>query len=415
MKTLTLKTAIMLLLFSAVVSNTNAAIITVNPEEDVSLALGAASDGDIIELASEGDYVWTKHVQTNLSSFTIRAAQGLSARPVIKGAPWAFMQIWGGTKPGKVTLDGVVFESTGTVAALILSDLKNASADLDIEINNCFVRGTFSYVALCGNTAVKNVINSISLSNSVFVLDLPSGAVYCNYGAGRPKSVSAINCFFRGKMSVAIGRNWAFPIENWVVNHCTFDGNNANDVMINGGNGINSTTDLKNCIFSNNTMANIDNTTKWPNELGSGNLSTSALFNYVKIDGAFREADMASAKVKTNPLYNDFGFATAAEYKGAATDGNDLGFYMPQNGLTVENVTISTGILSTTVLSKIAVSQHARSFSVSGAKTDLYSVYSVNGEQVAKGKLVNNTFVLNATRGMYFLVSGSITTKFFVK
>jgi hypothetical protein len=216
-------------------------------------------------------------------------------------------------------------------------------------------------------------------------------------------------------MEMALGRNWNFPIENWVVDHCTFDGNNSNDIVLGGGNGVTPLVNLKNCIFSNNTMLGVNSSTLWPNELGASTLSSSAVFNYVQAGGAFRTTDLSTAAITKSPKFSSKGFATATEYIGTALDGNNLGFYMPQNGLTDEDITLSTGIFNPKFTSNISVNQQSNNFSVTGADSEYYAIHSLSGALVAKGKMENNAFELNAKHGLYLFVSGTKSIKFSVK
>jgi hypothetical protein len=172
--------------------------------------------------------------------------------------------------------------------------------------------------------------------------------------------------------------------------------------------------DLKNCIFTNSTSTGSGSTA---NAFGTGgNLMTKCgLFYAGAADKAFQDAILDATTLRTDPKINQFGFATAAEYKTpGGTDSNPIGFY-EANGLTVESLT--TGISNTKMDSKsLIVSQVGNSFSVNGAADAAYAVYNVTGKKVAAGVLSNGKMNLNVARnGIYLLNTNGKVAKFVVK
>ena len=402
-------------LLSVCVSTASAAVISLSPGDNVAATLASAADGDIIELSAEGTYNWLAMIIINTpKSFTIRAAAGLTTRPIIEAGPllnFTFLFASQGTAAGTYTFDGVAFD--GKMHTPVVWTVKCAAGlNVDLVINNCLVKGlskvgTVDASAISySNSAANLTPNNLTVTNSVFLFD--GLGVFNASGAGRPKNVTFTNCFFKGNYVKTIANASNSVVDLYSIDHCTFEGNNSMDVSLWGN------VDLKNCIFSNSTSTGSGSTA---NAFGTGgNLMTKCgLFYAGAADKAFPNAILDATTLLTDPKINQFGFATAAAYKTpGGTDGNPIGFY-EANGLTVESLT--TGISNTKMDSKsLIVSQVGNSFSVNGAADAAYAVYNVTGKKVAAGVLSNGKMNLNVARnGIYLLNTNGKVAKFVVK
>lgn len=404
-------------LLSAFLSSASAKVISLNPGADVSAALAAASDGDIIELTQSGTYQWLAMIEINtLKSFTIRAKAGLTSRPVIEGGPvvtFGFVFTRNSTVLGNTTqtYDGVVFDGMNRATTFIILKCP-IGYNTDVTVNNCVMRGivnpatpsnitAFTY----SNSAPNPNPNNLTITNSVFLYD-GYGVVACS-GIGRPKNITLTNCFFRGKYTRTIANTSADLVDLYLIDHCTFDGNNQVDVHLWGN------VELKNCIFSNSTNTGSPN----QNFFGTGgDLKTKCGLYYTVASGtAFASTLYDSGTLRTDPVLDNNGFATASEYvTPGGTDGNPIGFY-ESNELTTESIKTGLANVSPNV-NILTVSQNGSYFRVKGVVEATYSVYSISGCQVATGQIVNESMQLNGlSQGIYLLKTNGQVAKFTVK
>jgi hypothetical protein len=125
---------------------------------------------------------------------------------------------------------------------------------------------------------------------------------------------------------------------------------------------------------------------------------------------------MDATTLRTDPKLDVNGFATAAEYVDAGTDGNSIGFYEPLVGLTVEAVNASaTGLFTPSSVATLTVTQQGNTFAVKGVDNANYAVYSVAGTEVANGQLTNNKMQLSLNKGIYLLKANGQVAKFAVR
>lgn len=409
---------ITLFLFAAILSTFlspgSAAVISLNKGADVSAALASASNGDIIELTESGKYSWLSQVTiTTPKSFTIRAKEGLTSRPVIEAGPaltFGFVFNNKGTASGTQTFDGIAIDGKSYATTFCIVKCETGY-NVDIVMNNCLVRGlanvavptnitAFTY----SNSATSPNPNSITITNSIFLFD-GYGVLACS-GTGRPKNVSLTNCLFRGKYVRTIANASSDLVDLYLIDHCTFDGNDKVDVSLFGN------AEFKNCIFSNST-----NTGTNSNFFGTGgDLKTKCGLYYNVASGtAFASTLFDAGTLRSDPVFDDNGFATASAYvTPGGTDGNPIGFY-EANGLTVESIV--TSLSENKVSNGITISQNGSCFYIKGANDAAnYSVYTISGNQIAKGQIINEMIQLRGlNQGLYLLRVDGQVAKFTVK
>jgi hypothetical protein len=405
-------------LMSLYCNSSSAATITVNPGGDVAAALTACANGDIIELSAVGTYQWLAQINPKEKSFTIRAKAGLASRPIIEAGPvinfgLVFSQAQTVTGTATHTFDGIAFD--GLMRPTTFFVLKCAAGfNIDVVINNCSFKGIANattpanITALTYSNTAPNVNpDNLTITNSVFKFD--GLGVFVGSGAGRPKTVTVTNCFFQGKYVKTFFNAMTFPVDLWKFDHCTFDSNNAMDVSLWGN------ADIKNCIFSRSTSTGSGTTA---NYFGTGgNLMTKCgvFFNGAE-NTMFANNIMDATTLRTDPKLDVNGFATAAEYVDAGTDGNSIGFYEPLVGLTVEAVNaFATGLFTPRSVATLSVSQQGTVFTLKGIDNANYAVYSVAGSEVANGQIINNKMQLNLNKGIYLLKANGQVAKFAVK
>jgi hypothetical protein len=172
---------------------------------------------------------------------------------------------------------------------------------------------------------------------------------------------------------------------------------------------------IKNCIFSRSTATGSGSTA---NAFGTGgNLMTKCgVFYNGTVNTMFATNMMDATTLLTDPKLDVNGFATAAEYVDAGTDGNSIGFYEPLVGLTVEAVnSFTTGLITPQSESSLTVTQQGNSFTVIGIDNANYAVYSIAGTEVANGQLTNSKMQLSLNKGIYLLKANGLVAKFTVR
>jgi hypothetical protein len=395
-------------------------IITVNPGDDVAAALTACASGDIIELSAVGTYKWNAMIAPKLKSFTIRAKAGLASRPIIEAGSainfgFIFTRLQApATGTATQTYDGITFDGMmlATTFFIVKDDL---GANTDIVINNCKFRGIANATTPLNITALtyssaNNPPNpnpdNLTITNSVFLFD--GYGVVVGAGIGRPKNITITNCFFKGKFVKTLANSSAYTVDLWKLDHNTFEGNNSMDVSLWGN------ADIKNCIFSNSTATGSGSTA---NAFGTGgNLMTKCgVFYNGTANTMFATNMMDATTLRTDPKLDANGFATAAEYVDAGSDGNSIGFYEPLVGLTVEAINVKTGLFTPRSVATLAVSQQGNVFTVKGIDNSNYAVYSVAGNELVNGQITNNKMQLSLNKGIYLLKANGQVAKFAVR
>jgi hypothetical protein len=385
------------------------------PGDDISLKYENANDGDIIQLSTVGTYIWSQRLDITVpKTLTIRAAAGLTARPIIQmqsATEVLFMLFYNlGTSSGVITFDGVEIDGnmkTGSLVAVKCSIGYNT----DVIMNNCLVKNLqnsttassitcFTYSNLgTGNMNPDN----LTVTNSIFKFN--GQGVLAASGVGRPKNATFTNCYFKGHYVKTLANASIQLVDLWLIDHCTFDSNNSMDVSLWGN------VELKNCIFSNSTSTGFSSTA---NAFGTGgNLKTKCgLFYAGAANKAFPDAILDATTLRTDPKLDVYGFATASEYVDAGTDGKSIGFYEAL-GLTIDT---NTAVKELKYLKDISVVQNGTVFTFEGLDDGNCMVYSMNGTKVFEGQIQHKTIALNnIQQGIYLLKSNNQVVKFAVR
>ena len=410
-----ISTFLLFAFYCLLVGSASAETIICVPGDDISVKYLNANDGDIIQLSTVGTYIWSQRLDITVpKTLTIRAAAGLTARPIIQmqsATEVLFMLFYNlGTSSGVITFDGVEIDGnmkTGSLVAVKCSIGYNT----DVVMNNCLVKNLqnsttassitcFTYSNLgTGNMNPDN----LTVTNSIFKFN--GQGVLAASGVGRPKNAKFTNCFFKGHYVKTLANASNQLVDLWVLDHCTFDGNNSMDVSLWGN------VDLKNCIFSNSTSTGSSSTA---NAFGTGgNLKTKCGLFYAGVaNKAFPDAMLDATTLRTDPKLDVNGFATASEYVDAGTDGNSIGFYEAL-GLTID---ANTAVKEVKYSKDISVVQNGTIFTFKGLEDGSYSVFSMNGTKFSEGQMENNTVELtNLKRGIYLLKSNNHVVKFAVR
>lgn len=391
-----------------------AAVISVTPGTNVYTTCKNAVDGDIIEFSELGDYNWSSTTSLNITtpkSLTLRAAQGLNGRPVLKVTQSVtYMFFYNlGTAGGRLRFEGIEINGNNNVSCITVSKL-SAGYNLNVYMDNCYVHGLASISSLTviafnyPNTAVNLNPDSLVIKNSMF--NITGAGVMYSSGAGRPKYVVADNCWFKGSYSKGVFSNLtgaANTVKSYVLNHCTFDSNNAADLNVNNIDGDpTSTTTISNCLFTGNTGTAT-------NYLGTGGNYKDHCGVYFTgtPNTVYKDNLMDATTLRTDPVLDSEGSATTTEYVNAGSDGKTIG-YNP--------VRFSTGFWENKWASELSVYQQGKLLVVKGLKgKNPYRIFNIGGALIDNGTLENG--VINTSRlskGIYFLRVENKTAKFLI-
>lgn len=196
-------------------------------------AIEAAAEGDIIELVSDGGvYLSADQIEIN-KNLTIRAAQGLNEKPVLKytgDATSAYL--FKLTASPKVSFEGLELDGDGTgdgAAAMAKYGLRldngDAAGTMEVRVTDCvlhdFNEKIIKPYASCG-------IDSLIVKNTVFYNGTKEGVVLYTGSTSDPAVeldyAEFYNCTFYGFEREAIKAD-TNPNTVMRVNHCTFYNN----------------------------------------------------------------------------------------------------------------------------------------------------------------------------------------------
>lgn len=381
-----------------------------------------AANGDTIELSEVGEYPWTTTQNLSVTtpkSITLRAADGLTTRPVIKvkssvGAI-AFMLFYNaGTASGTLRFEGIEFDGNRLLGSLVAVKC-SAGYNLDIFMDNCYVHDLYhSTLTVIPFTYSNNLPlpggnpnpDSLVIKNSIF--DVTAAGVIYSSGVGRPKNVVVDNSWFKGSYSKGVFSNVIGAdntVKSYVFNHCTFDGNNTVDLNVNNIDGDpTSTTTISNCVFTGNTGTSTNN-------LGTGGNYKDHCGVYFTgtPNTVYKDNLMDATTLKTDPLIDSQGKATAPEYLNAGSDGKTIGFN-PVRFL------INTGLSKTAVKTDLSVFVKGNQLTVKGLNGNTsYKIFDISGKMVNSGLLDNGSATISRlSKGIYILKINEEPVKFLI-
>ena len=392
--------------------------------------------GDIIELTTDGGaYSWGTKLGIATKSFTIRAAAGLTAKPILTlatpASAGAFFQINNSSSNViSITLDGVEIAGNANITAFIIAGKTTAGGNLTVSVNNCKFTGFthsaagdayFSYA----NSQTTNLITSnfgdLTVTNSEFIGGYSVFSVG-NATAGNPavptpyntaNNIKFINCNFKAVTNNCINHNTS-PIKanSIIINHCTFDGCATVAAFKELSIGTTATTGapaiIKNTLFANrgaSTTANIYG--------GAGsetNVNNAVYYTGAgTLDAIYPVAtlgDYITPGLNVDPVIGTNLEATASVYYNAGSDGKTIGYVA--SGIT-------TAVPKSVKANKLTISQTGANFKINGIADAAFTVYSVGGSQVATGVIVDGNFQMTANKGIYILKSNGQVAKFAVR
>jgi len=309
--------------------------IKVTPEKDALIkAVRKSNAGDIIELA-EGEYINSRKIAIP-HTLTIRAAEGVKSRPVVKvdsesGSTIVIFEIGSGAK---FTLDGIAVDGglkQKIPAKYAFTTTKENSNTYSVFINNCEI---YDFKDVNGGCIYKTYKNSfadtIQVTNSI-LRDCYRGFALNdekdNKGLYSAEYIIFDNTVFKNIEQWAIdflrgGNDESTLGGNLSINHCVFDNVNSkeNQAVIRQTGLI--TISIENTIFFN-TLA------KMPVKLAGpyNTISHSDVYDAGKISVS------GGAKIGEGMVYSNPKFVKNSFYKleagspliGKANDGGNIG------------------------------------------------------------------------------------------
>jgi hypothetical protein len=395
------KTNIILLLILAVSVSTVKSDIRTLASGDVKAEVALANDGDIIELTTSGGaYTWSAMYDVTVDkAITIRAAAGLTARPVITyaGTTGVTKYFFGykptaGTKSVTWTLEGVVLDGDSKPGSLFQVKCIGAGSNFSFTMNNCVVRnfltGAQLFYYLTG--ATPTVMGALSVSNTEF-RNIPQAIMGSGALSQQPHVTTFSNCLFAGPFSSTILINNSSDTGagfGFTVDHCTFTGAAAKEISIKTQIPV-----ITNTIFTNSTNTTTANV--WGTIVDSPSNGVYYTATGVKATLYPRTTNAKSA----NPMLDANGYATDPEYLTGSTDGKPIGYY----SLVPQVPTITTDMLSMPNFNHVSGASEIVPLNVSGTNlTNDIRITVPTGYELsldANDNFSSTPLVLNQTLG----------------
>lgn len=328
-KYFTLFLLVLLGLFSNFVS---ARTIYVVAPANVNDSVTNAADGDIIELTTSGGaYTWSKSLTiTTEKSLTIRASQGLAARPVISWTGSSsisssnyFIRYNPATTLSNKTLtvQGLDFNGKNSCYYFIYA-ITSTTTGFNAIVDNSVVRNIYYKAFYYYNSYSSSTLGDLTVTNSEFrncgYVVYASGSYYC------PTNMTFTNCLFLGGINSSSFLQISTSSYNSLkVDHCTFLKSQYSDMNVYSGSG---TFSIKNSIFAYNTSS-------YSSSFGNGYMFGSDCGFYTStgytssIYYNIQSALITDPGIQTTDSATFTGYATATAYQTGSTDGKPIGYY----------------------------------------------------------------------------------------
>ncbi len=295
MKKLSSLVVTLLVAFSA-----HAAVITLNPGDNINDAIRNAEAGDVIELTS-GDYKQTSSIKVE-KALTIRAAQNATPN----------LQIYRIEPNAEFLLKGLNISTTGE--HIIRT---TAGGDFSVTIEDC----SFDQSASSGRAyylSSGQTIKDLTIKNCIFDgSSVEAGAVYV-YGKVSGK-VSISNSTFTNHSGA--GAVYIKEAANATIDHCTFYNNGVRSIK--------SENDKNEVIVSNCVVANPSNEgAEYCISIYRGTVGYCVYYN-TKAPRSSSSVDLIE-NTEADPQFIDpangnFNFRATSPLKGKATDESNIG------------------------------------------------------------------------------------------
>jgi len=311
----------------------------------LSAAISAAGDGDVIELTTSGGiYDETTKFLSISQSITIRAAEGLAVKPVIRTPESDYMFKLTGVN-SRYVFKGVEIDGTnGTGSAVVKYFLRIDNADptgtADVIVDDVYVHHMKDkFIKPYGNTGM----DTLSVTNSIFHDGASEGITLYSGSSGDPAVVmnDAIieNCTFYNLEREAI-KGQTHPGTVVRVNHCTFYnlGENDKKAMIY----FRDMTDVvvKNSIFSVNNNADAEKFADFASDVSLFHNNVVWETTNFTVGNATVTDTLVMDPMFTDPANGDFSFPSSSVMLTYGDDGSPLGDprWAPLDGKYILNV-----------------------------------------------------------------------------
>lgn len=278
----------------------HAAVVTLNPGDNINDAINNAVAGDVIELTT-GDYEQSASIQVG-KALTIQAAAG--AKPNLK--------IYRIEPNAEFVLKGL-----NVTAANDYMLRTTAGGNFSVNIEDC----TFDHSACPGRVyylSSGQTITNLTVNNCVFDgTSSEAGAIYA-YGTISGK-VSVTNCTFTNNSGAST--IYLKNVPNVEIDHCTFynngarpirNENNQNEVMV------------SNCVVANPSADGAD----YCISIYKGTISNCVYYNTKapRSTGNVEQTAVTNADPQfIDPANGNFNFLATSPLKGNATDESNIG------------------------------------------------------------------------------------------
>lgn len=295
MKKLSSLVATLLVAFSA-----HAAVITLNPGDNINDAIRSAEAGDVIELTS-GDYKQTSSIKVE-KSLTIRAAQDATPN----------LQIYRIEPNAEFVLKGLYISTTGEHIIRTTT-----GGDFSVTIEDC----SFDQSASSGRAyylSSGQTIKNLTIKNCIFDgSSVEAGAVYV-YGKVSGK-VSISNSTFTNHSGA--GTVYLKEVANAEIDHCTFYNNGVRPIK--------SENDKNEVVVSNCVVANPSNDgAEYCISIYRGTVGYCVYYNTQapRSSSSVDQIEINEADPQfIAPANGNFNFRATSPLKGKAFDESNIG------------------------------------------------------------------------------------------
>ena len=278
----------------------NAAVVTLNPGDNINDAIRSAAAGDVIELTT-GNYEQSSSIKVD-KALTIQAAAG--AKPTLK--------IYRIEPNAEFVFKGLNVTTTGE--HMIRT---TAGGNFSVTIEDC----TFDHSASAGRVyylSSGQTIKNLTVKNCVFDgTSTEYGAIYaCGTVSGK---MSVTNCTFSNNSGA--GAVYLKNVPNAEIDHCTFYNNGVRPIR--------SENEKNEVLVSNCVVANPSaDGAEYCISIYKGTVGYCVYYNTQapRSSSSVDQIEITEADPQfINPANGDFNFRSTSPLKGKAIDGSNIG------------------------------------------------------------------------------------------